>query len=293
MKNIIKIAVYIIIVICVYIFKDNISGFIVDSIVYRKSNNVLTYNNYYIDTDYNYVQNINTNTVNNYQEVLNIFYSIINSGVDSYSFKCNYKNCVSDVKSLIKDEQTLATINNFVHPYNSFYYIDIYTTEIGKITVTPQKIYNNLQIIELNDYIENFKKDNINDNMSDYDKIKVFHDYIINNTIYDNSNDKSTFNAYTLITTGKSICGGYSDIISIYLNSLGIKNYKITSSNHVWNLVNINDSWLHLDATWDDPVASDGNQYLLDNFFLINTSELWKLDMVEHSFDKNIYSEAN
>ena len=293
MKNIIKLAVYILIVICVYIFKDNISTFIVDDIIYKGNNTVLTYNEYYLDTNFNYVQNVVANSVNSKQEILNMFYSIINSGDDTYSFKCNYDKCVSDVKEMLKDEQTIAIINNFVHPYNSFYYIDIYVSEIGKITVTPKKVYTDEQIIALNNYINNFKLHNINDDMSDYDKIKVFHDYIVNNTIYDDSGSRDSSNAYTLITDGKSICGGYSDIISIYLNSLGIKNYKITSSNHVWNLVNIDDSWLHLDATWDDPIASDGNQYLLHNFFLINTEELLNLDIVEHSFDRNIYSEAN
>ena len=293
MKSIIKLAIYIIVVICVYIFKDNISTFIIDDVVYKGSNKVLTYNEYYSDNNYNYVQNVSTNEVNNKQEILNMIYSIINSGDESFSFKCNYDKCVEDVKEMLKDEQTVATINNFVHPYNSFYYIDIYVSEIGKITVTPKKIYSNEQIIEINNYIDNFKSNNINNDMSDRDKIKVFHDFIINNTIYDSSGNKELFNAYTLITTGKSICGGYSDIMSIYLNSLGIKNYKITSSNHVWNLVNIDNTWLHLDVTWDDPVASDGNQYLLDNFFLITTEELFKLDTVEHSFDRNIYSEAN
>ena len=38
--------------------------------------------------------------------------------------------------------------------------------------------------------------------------------------------------------------------------------------------------------------ASDGKQYLIHNFFLIDTNELLKLDSVEHSFDKNIYVEA-
>ena len=81
--------------------------------------------------------------------------------------------------------------------------------------------------------------------------------------------------------------------MNIYLNTLGIQNYKISSSNHVWNLVNLDGTWYHLDLTWDDPVASDGNQYLLHNFFLISTDELLNLDTVEHTFDKNIYKEAN
>ena len=111
--------------------------------------------------------------------------------------------------------------------------------------------------------------------------------------IYDEENRFESYTAYNLITSGFSICGGYSDIIAIYLNKLGIKNYKITSTNHIWNLVELDGAWYHLDATWDDPVASDGKQYLIHNFFIIPTDKLLQLDRLEHNYDTKIYLEAN
>ena len=129
--------------------------------------------------------------------------------------------------------------------------------------------------------------------MSNYDKIKVFHDHLINNTVYDENNTFETYTAYNLITSGLSICGGYSDIMAIYLNAIGIKNYRITSNNHIWNLVEIDGIWYHLDVTWDDPIASDGKQYLIHNFFMIPTTKLFELDKVEHNYDNKTYLEAN
>lgn len=300
MKDLFKIFFMICVVAVVYIFKDNISTFISDEIIYKGSNKVLTYNEYYLNNDYLYVQNIDSSTVSNYQEVLNMLYSVINSGDDSYSFYCNYDNCLDDINSLINDKKIISSINNFVHPYNSFESINIDIVTNGKITIKIKKVYDQEQIEFINNYINDFKINNINDSKSDYEKIKVFHDHIINNTIYDNTID--SYSADNLIKTGKSICGGYSDIISIYLHTLGFKNYKITfegkningiEDGHVWNLVYFNNDWLHIDATWDDPVASDGNQYLLHNFFLISTEELLKLDTISHNFDKTIYLEAN
>ena len=128
--------------------------------------------------------------------------------------------------------------------------------------------------------------------MSNLDKIKAFHNHIVNKTKYDQDNTFESYTAYNLLTSGLSICGGYSDIMAIYLNALGIKNYKITSKNHIWNLVELDGKWYHLDATWDDPIASDGKQYLIHNFFMISTEELLKLDRLEHNFDKNTYLEA-
>ena len=128
--------------------------------------------------------------------------------------------------------------------------------------------------------------------MSNLDKIKIFHNHIVNKTKYDQDNTFESYTAYNLLTSGISICGGYSDIMAIYLNMIGLQNYKINSDNHIWNLVNLDGVWYHLDMTWDDPIASDGKQYLIHNFFLISTEQLHKLDSIEHNFDSNVYIEA-
>ena len=279
-------------VIVVYIFKDNIANFITDKIIYRGSNEVLTYNEYYLGYDYSYVQNIDTETVKSYQEVLNMFYTILNSGDETYSFYCDYDNCLEDVKQLISGNETVSNINNFVHPFNSFSTVNIDISNDGKITVKNKKAYSDIEISYVKEYINTFISSNIKEGMSNYDKIKLFHDHIVNNTKYDENMSDDLYTAYKLLTTGLSVCGGYSDIMSIYLNTLGIQNYKITSEDHVWNLVYLDGVWQHLDMTWDDPVATDGKQYLLHNFFLISSEELHKLDSVEHNFDTNVFKEA-
>ena len=229
----------------------------------------------------------------NRQDILNLIYSILNSGDDNFSFYCDYEGCVNDIKLLVDEQNDISNINNFVHPFNSFATINVDITNSGKITIKNKKVYNDQEIEFVKNYVQSFIDSNINDSMSNYDKIKLFHDHIINNTVYDKDRTKENYNAYNLITDGKSICGGYSDIMAVFLHMIGVQNYKIVSENHVWNLVNLDGTWYHLDLTWDDPVASDGNQYLLHNFFLINTNELLTLDTVEHTFDKNIYREAN
>lgn len=292
MKDILKIVFMFSLVIVVFIFKDNIANFITDKIIYRETNEVLTYNEYYLSYDYGYVQNIDTETVKSYQEVLNMFYTILNSGDETYSFYCDYDNCLEDVRKLISGNEIVSNINNFVHPFNSFSTINIDISNDGKITVKNKKAYSDIEISYVKEYINTFISSNIKEGMSNYDKIKLFHDHIVNNTKYDENMSDDLYTAYKLLTTGLSVCGGYSDIMSIYLNTLGIQNYKITSEDHVWNLVYLDGVWQHLDMTWDDPVATDGKQYLLHNFFLISSEELHKLDSVEHNFDTNVFKEA-
>ena len=292
MKDILKIIFMFSLVVVVYIFKDTIANFITDKIIYRETNEVLTYNEYYLSYDYGYVQNIDTETVKSYQEVLNMFYTILNSGDETYSFYCDYDNCLEDVKKLISGNETVSNINNFVHPFNSFSTLNIDISNDGKITVKNKKAYSDIEISYVKEYINTFISSNIKEGMSNYDKIKLFHDHIVNNTKYDENMSDDLYTAYKLLTTGLSVCGGYSDIMSIYLNTLGIQNYKITSEDHVWNLVYLDGVWQHLDMTWDDPVATDGKQYLIHNFFLISSDELHKLDSVEHNFDTNVFKEA-
>lgn len=292
MKEVLKLLSLFLILLIVYLYKDNISLFITDNILYSSSNDIITYNEYYLANNYQYVQNTDSNQVNNYQEMLNIIYTIINSGDEKFSFYCNYDKCIDDITNISNSNYIVSNINNFVHPYNSFKSINININSKGKITIKVNRSYSKEQIIFINTYINTFIANNVNISMSDYNKIKIFHDHIINNTIYDEYNTFDTYTAYNLLTSSLSTCGGYSDILAIYLNILGIKNYRITSENHIWNLVELNGKWYHIDATWDDPVASDGKQYLIHNFFMISTSKLHSLDKVEHNFDKKIYKEA-
>ena len=133
--------------------------------------------------------------------------------------------------------------------------------------------------------------------MSAKDKIKAIHDYIINHTDYDtlksNNIEDTTYKsntAYGVLIEGYGICSGYSDAIAIFLNRLGIENYKISNDTHIWNLIYLNGVWVHLDATWDDPVSEFNENR--DTYFLISTKTLEKINDGTHTFDKNIYSEA-
>ena len=79
--------------------------------------------------------------------------------------------------------------------------------------------------------------------------------------------------------------------MELFLEEMGIKSYKISSEQHVWNAVYIDGKWLHLDLTWDDPVVSTGDNLLEHNFFLIDTPTLLTLEQTEHIYNQSIYSE--
>ena len=65
------------------------------------------------------------------------------------------------------------------------------------------------------------------------------------------------------------------------------------SDTHVWNIVYINNKWLHLDLTWDDPVSLFSNvDNLIHKFYLIDTETLENYNIEDHNFDKYVYQEV-
>ena len=256
-------------------------------------------NDYTRDYDFNYVKRTDDFTPSNYQDLLNIYYTVLNSGEEEFSFYCTdeYSECINDVDSLANNQKVLSTINNFVHPFNSFRHLETSYDDYGKVTLKIEHIYSNNDIKLINAKVEEIEKEIWNSSMSNEDKIKEAHNYIINNSKYDK--DRSDNNivkyksdtAYGSLLEGYSLCGGYTDAMELFLEDMGIKSYKISSEKHVWNAVNLNNAWYHLDLTWDDPITTDGSDILEYNFFLITTSELSELEGEQHNYDKNVYSE--
>ena len=81
-------------------------------------------------------------------------------------------------------------------------------------------------------------------------------------------------------------------LMSLFLYKMGIQNYKVSSIEHIWNLVYIDGSWKHLDLTWDDPITDTGIDILTHNFFLITTEELTNKNVAEHDYDTSVFIEA-
>ena len=258
-------------------------------------------NDYSRDYSFNFVSLTDDFSPKNYQDLLNIYFTILNSGEDEFSFYCqdDYKECLTDVDNLANDQKTLSAINNFVHPFNSFRHLETTYDDYGKVTLNIDHIYNSSEIKLINAKVKEIEKEIWNNTMSDEEKIKQAHNYIINNSKYDKDrSDNNIVNyksdtAYGTLLEGYSLCGGYTDAMELFLEDLNIKSYKIASENHVWNAVNLNNTWYHLDLTWDDPITNDGSDILEYNFFLITTPELEEIENEQHNYDKAIYSELS
>ena len=256
-------------------------------------------NKYFRDYKFSFAKNTDSFIPNSKEDLINIYYTIVNSGMDNFTFYCakSYSNCVNDVNDLANKQNIISNINNFVHPYNSFKTITTEVESTGKVTLKIDKVYNDEMIVILNYKVDDIIKKNINETDTIRDKIKKIHDYIINNTTYDKDrSDKKIVNyksdnAYGVLIENYGLCGGYTDAMMLFLEKFNIPNYKIATENHVWNYVKIDDKWLHLDLTWDDPITENDKNILDDSYFLITDEELAKMEKEEHNFNADIFGE--
>ena len=258
----------------------------------------LVVNEYFVDDNFSYVNNYTSNDISNRKQLIDLIYYFINSGNETVNAYCvkEYDNCIKDLETISKDQESLSLLNNFVHPYNSFSKLSFTYDERGNFTIKSTKIYSDKMIKELNTIIDDFIDKNIEKNMTIEEKLKIIHDFIIDNTEYDvlkmdNINDPTyqSSNAYGVLLEHYGICSGYADTLAIFLNKLGIINYKISNDEHIWNLAYINNKWVHLDLTWDDPVSE--TPINRSDYFMIDTKTLQELDK-EHDFNKYIFEEA-
>ncbi len=108
--------------------------------------------------------------------------------------------------------------------------------------------------------------------MSQKQKVKALHGYLILNTWYDRAAEgnltMSPHFAKQIIFENYGVCDGYSEAFKILLNAAGIECKVIYGDTpyglHAWNQVKIDGIWYNVDITWDDP--DDGSKILYDYF---------------------------
>ncbi len=132
--------------------------------------------------------------------------------------------------------------------------------------------------------------ENISMDMSEFEKEKNLHDYIVNNTRYDYDNyltDKLpdyVFEEYGCLVSGYAVCEGYAEGMKLLCDLAGIECLVVTGNavdsdvtdGHAWNIVKIDGDYYHLDVTNDDPVTNSGTEILTYSYFNLTDSEMMK-----------------
>lgn len=277
---------------------------VLDTIVkyYERKPSTLVTNKYVKDDDISFVKLTDDFKADSKEELYNIYYTIIASGMDEFTFYCSvdYVNCINEVIKINDNADSLSQMNNFVHVYNSFKSIKTTYTTRGKVTLSINRVYNEFDIAVIEETLDLLEDDIFLNTYSEYDKIKAIHDFVINNTKYnvEDENKPGTYssNALGVLIKGLATCNGYTDTVALLLDRINVKNVRISNDDHIWNLVYTDGKWLHLDSTWDDPINNLNQDILSHDYFLKTTKEFDNMGTYKpenrHDFDREIYKFA-
>ena len=134
---------------------------------------------------------------------------------------------------------------------------------------------------------------------NDFKKAVAAHDYIIRNCIYNVEaidNDELTdddFSEYGVFVKGRAVCEGYAKAYKMLMDIADIDCIIVTGTvgendiSHAWNMIKLDNSWYHVDVTYDDPNPETKEiVYLYMNI----TDEIIEKD---HKWNKKNTPEAN
>lgn len=121
-----------------------------------------------------------------------------------------------------------------------------------------------------------------NGKSSTFEKLKVFHDYLVLNSTFElNEEGSYEYNAsiYNAFGSGEPQgniqCIGYAKAVQYLCDKAGISCMVVTGETeagqtHAWNVVDVDGVWYNLDCTWDDPILKTANhKNIRYNYFLV------------------------
>lgn len=130
---------------------------------------------------------------------------------------------------------------------------------------------------------------NITPGMSDYEKVRAIHDYIILTTKYDYENVNNDtipdidFTAKGVLEKHIGVCRGYAEAFKLLMDELNIDCEIVTgyagNVSHAWNIVKIDNEWFQIDCTYDDPLdennSNDTSNNLRYDYFLVTDTQMY------------------
>ncbi len=192
-------------------------------------------------------------------------------------------------------QQSISTKTGIAQIYKRYHCL--YSGD--ELEASIEYVYNDKQYLTLMKKVKEIVNEVIHAGMSDYEKEKALHDYIINNAEYDYDNflrgsiPASSYTAYGVLVLGRGVCQGYAEAMHILCCEAGLKSLVVQGTSvfegkwykHAWNIVRLEGQYYQLDVCWDDVIAPSGDGALSYTYFNLNDQDMSK----DHSWNKQQY----
>jgi len=206
----------------------------------------------------------------------NAFYSLLSKDGGADELKAQYQSAIEalvyenpdifylDVTKMYINIEKITKITGT--RYN------VYIDNGNDFTYLTDGFYSKEDVEEYENQIEQVKNRIIVNlqGKSDYEKIKIIHDYLIDTIEYETDlTQNNVYDIYGALVSKRCVCEGYAKAFQYLMNEIGIENTIIIGTgtnsrnqteNHAWNYVNLGGHWYAVDVTWDDPIISGGGK---------------------------------
>ncbi|MDO4711507.1 MAG: transglutaminase domain-containing protein [Peptostreptococcaceae bacterium] len=181
----------------------------------------------------------------------------------------------------------------------------VFTKHIGYATLRSDMDYHTTkeQDRSVDLFAAEWAKNNLRMSMSQEEKVKAIHDHIINSSDYHLGDENDRFNGlsvhspYTLSKEKVGVCQAYAILFYKIATAADIPCklvpgdfessfiYQDDDTQHLWNMVQIDGKWYHIDVTGDDPIIKNAPnarmlsyEYYLKSDATMARSHSWNLD---------------
>lgn len=161
------------------------------------------------------------------------------------------------LRYIIKDRRLTVNISEKNVEYNYGWYPDYgyyYQVSVTADIMDDVHAYNKLCRLQIESIM-----DGIDDDWSDYEKVKYIHDWICNNTVYEKGSE-NCYNITGVLVDGVATCQGYSKTFNLLCELNGLEALEISGHSkggaHMWSMVEVNEYWYNFDVTWDDTIKN-------------------------------------
>ncbi|MFJ7738272.1 S-layer homology domain-containing protein [Lysinibacillus sp. NPDC097287] len=140
-----------------------------------------------------------------------------------------------------------------------------YSGYVNNVTIAFDIKYNTTiaQEEQVKKEITNIINSNITSEMSELQKIKAIHDYVVKNATFTKDSKGSPHAAHTLLTEKKGVSQAYALVTYYLLKEARIEAHYVTGTAagtpHAWNVVKYNNAYYHLDTAWDEPAIRNAS----------------------------------
>ena len=199
------------------------------------------------------------------------------------------------------DQETIHKIALFVCLDSPFLTVSdsYYTVEMSGESSIKEKWINPTPLpfdLKTSDYYNKMRKalaaaeqviEEMPQTADEYEKARYLHDYLITHVRYANdTEDLDADTVYGALVNGRARCEGYSGAYGLLLKLAGMENFEVLylaqdtqeEAGHIWNMVQVNGNYYHVDATNDafnekDPYPAN---YVSYDYFLRTTQDYTK-----------------